>query len=234
MKISFVIPALNEERNIVSCIASIREACGSHVGEIIVVDNGSDDATVDLARYAGAVVVPEPNRGVTRARQKGLESAQHQWVAFIDADCRLSAGWFDRLQRNLEGRNVVGVSGPSVYDDLGRFDSFWVATFYRAARLLHLVMPTTHGGNTVMDRRAFLDAGGFDTTIDFYGDDTDTARRLNKLGKVRFDLGMFVHANARRMMAEGLIMTSLRYTGNYLWVWIVGRPLTKTHYDYRT
>jgi GT2 family glycosyltransferase len=89
------------------------------------------------------------------------------------------------------------------------------------------------GGNFVVDRTAMIAAGGFDKDVEFYGEDTVTAKRLSKLGKVKFDLGLYCISSARRFAAEGLIRIGTRYALNYAWVSITGRPFSRTHDDHR-
>ena len=81
-----VIPALNEADVIAEVVRSVPRKV---VNEIVVVDNGSTDATADVARSAGAMVVSEPNRGYGRACRAGVEAASKSGadiVAFMDGD----------------------------------------------------------------------------------------------------------------------------------------------------
>lgn len=83
--VSLIIPALNEEKS----IGSVLQAIPKHlVGEIIVVDNGSTDRTVEIARQAGARVVSEKTKGYGAACLAGIASISKdcQIVAFVDAD----------------------------------------------------------------------------------------------------------------------------------------------------
>jgi glycosyltransferase involved in cell wall biosynthesis len=83
--VSVVIPALNEE----DCIAEVVEAIPCDVaGEVIVVDNGSDDRTAERAREAGARVVSEPRRGYGRACRAGVKAVSPlcEIVVFLDGD----------------------------------------------------------------------------------------------------------------------------------------------------
>ena len=80
MKISIVVPAYNEEKEITACLASVQD-CWDEVShqhlhcEIIVVDNNSTDKTADLAWAAGAKVVFEPINQISRARNSGAAAA---------------------------------------------------------------------------------------------------------------------------------------------------------------
>jgi len=88
-KISIVIPALNEEDGIADTIKAIPKIELEKIGyevQIIVVDNGSEDRTAELARYAGAEVVFEPRRGYGRAYKAGFAHAEGQIIATADAD----------------------------------------------------------------------------------------------------------------------------------------------------
>lgn len=81
-----VIPALNEADVIAEVVRSVPRKV---VNEIVVVDNGSTDATADVARSAGAMVVSEPKRGYGRACRAGVEAASKSGadiVAFMDGD----------------------------------------------------------------------------------------------------------------------------------------------------
>jgi len=83
-RISVIIPALNEEQSIGLVIRAIPAGLGC---EVIVVDNGSKDATASVARFSGAEVVSEPRRGYGKACLRGLERIDKaDVVVFLDAD----------------------------------------------------------------------------------------------------------------------------------------------------
>lgn len=90
MDLTFVFPCLNEERTIVACIeavkASLEAAKGEVEYEIVVADNGSTDRSAELAREAGARVVPVSERGYGAALRGGIGAAGGRYVMFADAD----------------------------------------------------------------------------------------------------------------------------------------------------
>jgi glycosyltransferase involved in cell wall biosynthesis len=88
LEVSVVIPCLNEAEGIASVVAEARaglDAAGLH-GEVLVVDNGSDDASAELAREAGASVIEERRRGYGSAYLAGLAAARGQYIVMADAD----------------------------------------------------------------------------------------------------------------------------------------------------
>lgn len=87
MKISATIITYNEERNIARAIESLR-CCD----EIIVVDSGSSDRTVELATKLGAKVVESAWSGYARQKNVAAERAAHDWILSLDADEALSEG----------------------------------------------------------------------------------------------------------------------------------------------
>lgn len=83
MPVTVVLPALNEEASIGQVLAEIP---ASAVDEVVVVDGGSTDNTVAIAKAAGATVIHEPRRGYGRACATGVHAAQGDVVVFVDAD----------------------------------------------------------------------------------------------------------------------------------------------------
>ena len=233
--ISVVVPAYNESELIADCIKSINAEFAGSAYEVIVADNGSTDSTAEVARALGATVVTEPRKGVTRARQAGFEATNPDYhlVAFIDADNTIPPGWLDLALKPFNEDGVVAVSGPVVYPDLRIHKRFITFMFYLAAKVAHEVFPMIQGGNFILDKEALIKVGGFDTAIDFYGEDTSTAVRLTKAGKIKFVLGMFAYSSARRLQSEGLFVTGGKYVINYLWMWVSGKPWTTEYYDHR-
>ncbi len=96
MRVSAVIPALNEEATIAAVIRSIPDHL---VSEVVVVDNGSTDETAARARDAGARVVCQPSRGYGRACRTGVEAVSPiaEVVVFLDGDGSDCAEVMDRL-----------------------------------------------------------------------------------------------------------------------------------------
>ncbi|MBS0558367.1 MAG: glycosyltransferase family 2 protein [Proteobacteria bacterium] len=85
MRISVVIPACNAAAFLGEALASVA-AQTAPADEVIVVDDGSTDATAAVAAKHGARVISTPNRGVSAARNTGIAAAQGDWIALLDAD----------------------------------------------------------------------------------------------------------------------------------------------------
>ncbi len=94
-EVSVVIPAYNEAGRIAAAIDCVRAQSVS-AAEILVVDDGSTDATAEVATAHGARVVSKVNGGLSSARNAGVRAARSEWIAFLDADDRW---WPEKLAR---------------------------------------------------------------------------------------------------------------------------------------
>jgi glycosyltransferase involved in cell wall biosynthesis len=105
LKVSVVIPCLNEEDNIVECVTRARDAlerCGIP-GEVVVADNASEDRSADLAARAGARVVHEPQRGYGSAYLAGFAAARGEYIVMADADLTYDFDEIPRFVAHLDG-----------------------------------------------------------------------------------------------------------------------------------
>ncbi len=237
MKISLVIPAHNEEFYIGTCLEHVIKNSQGKLYEIIVIDNASSDKTRETAlRYPGVKVVHESNKGLTKARERGLREAQGDYIAYIDADTRMPSQWIEIAEKTLASHpEIMCLSGPYRYYD----GSFWIRNvmtilWYISAPIMYrLVGYMVLGGNFIAKKSALISAGSFNPAIDFYGEDTDIARRLHTVGKVLFRMDFFIYSSSRRLAKEGLIMTNIRYALNFIWEVIFHRPFTKKSTDIR-
>lgn len=205
--------------------------------EVLVVDNASTDRTAEVARsFPGVRVVEEPQKGPTRARQKGLSEARGTILAYIDADTRMPQGWIARVLRAFAvNRRVVCVSGPCIYYDATPLERALVRLYwiFLAVPAYWVTRYMVVGGNFAARKGPLIEIGGFDTAIAFYGDDTNIARRLRVAGKVQFTLRLQMHTSSRRLHAEGLWVTALRYAANFLSEATLSRPVTRSYRDVR-
>jgi GT2 family glycosyltransferase len=135
---------------------------------------------------------------------------------------------------------MVAFSGPFIYYDLTPRQLVSVQVFYAAAFMVYVLNryvlragSMVQGGNFVLRRKALEEIGGFNTTISFYGEDTDIARRLHRVGKVRFTFDLKMFSSARRLKKEGMLTIAARYTINYLWTTFRKRPFTEDYIDIR-
>ena len=244
MRLSFVIPAYNEEAYLPACLESILEQTRNLVGgaEIIVVNNASTDRTREVAlSFAGVTVVDEPRKGLTYARQAGFCASSGELIANVDSDSRLTPGWVEKvLAAFAEQDSLVALSGPVIYYDLTATERISVQLFYMLAFAVYVLNryvlragSMVQGGNFVVKSKALETIGGFNLSIPFYGEDTDIARRMNRLGKVQFTFKLKMFSSARRLKKEGMFTIAVRYTINYLWTTFRKRPFTEEYIDIR-
>lgn len=243
MKISFVVPAYNEEALIEKCINAIsaeitRTKCAA---EIIVVDNASTDRTNAVASaLPGVTVVYEPLKGLVQARRAGFQACSGDLIANIDADTILPEGWLTiALNEFTKTPALVALSGPYIYYDASLRVRLMTAFFYKVSFCFYLlnrllkVGSMLQGGNFIVRRAAINAIGGFNTDFSFYGEDTDLARRLSKVGKVKFTFRLPAFSSGRRFTGEGIFMVGWLYTMNFFWATFMKRPFTSDWNDFR-
>lgn len=244
MFVSFVVPAYNEEALIGSCLTAIvaeisRTRCRA---EIIVVNNGSTDGTCYIASsYPNVRVVDEPVRGLVRARRAGCLEANGKFIANIDADTIIPEGWLSTALADFVRRpGLVALSGPYIYYDLPKWAQLAAAGFFRGAHAAHLLGrllggrgSVMQGGNFIVARGALEAAGGFNPDFQFYGEDAELARRLSKVGVVKFTRALCALSSGRRFVGEGIFIVLLRYSANYLWTHLFKHPWSSAWLDFR-
>jgi len=240
MKLSFVIPAWNEEKYLGQALESVLRETKKHPEEIevIVVNNKSTDKTREIAlSFPEIKLVDEPIKGLPQARQAGFLASKGKLVANMDADSVLPFGWIEKVfQEFSKNEKLVALSGPYYYYDLPKYYNFFVKLYYFPGYIFHLFNhhilkkgAMLQGGNFVLRRSALEKVGGFNLDIKFYGEDTDIARRIQKTGKVKFDFSFTMATSARRLKKEGLLKTAGNYVINYFWVIIFKKPFTQNY-----
>ncbi len=244
MRISFVIPAYNEERLLPKCLDSVerelaRTPCDA---EVIVVNNASTDRTGEVARgYPAFRVVDEAHKGLVRARAAGLAASTGDVIANIDSDTMLPEGWLEKVLKEFtDDPELAALSGPHVYYDLSALQGVFVKLFYCIGYISYLLSRLflgsgvmLQGGNFIV-RRTYLErAGGFDTSIEFWGEDTDIARRMSRVGKVKWSFKLPIYASGRRLAHEGIVRAGLRYGWHYFYTLVYGKPTNDAYIDIR-
>jgi len=101
VSLSVVLITHNEEKNLPVTLASVRPLVRDGKGEIIVVDSGSHDRTVEIARSHGAKVFVEPWKGFAAQKNSAMEKASMDWVLQLDADEPLEAELASEMQAAL-------------------------------------------------------------------------------------------------------------------------------------
>lgn len=235
-KISLVICAYNEEKYIGKCLDSVIKNSSGKFHEIIVVDNISTDHTKEIAeKIPGVMVVEEFKKGPNHARQKGFEVATGDILAFIDADTRMPEGWIGILINEFKNNpRLVCLSGPYIYYDFSKWQQFLSLVYWYIAYPVYLVVGyMTVGGNFAIKKEVLKKMNGFDPSIEFYGDDTNIARRVSSFGKVKFKLNFIMYSSARRLKGQGMLKTAFLYVLNFLTQVLMKKSATKTYRDIR-
>jgi len=111
--ISVVVCAYNAERELPGCLCSLA-ALRYPRFEVLVVDDGSSDETVGVARAHGVKVVTIPRLGISAARNAGVRAAEGEVVAFLDADEEAPPDWLGLLWRGMEACGADAVTGPNL------------------------------------------------------------------------------------------------------------------------
>lgn len=120
INVSVVVPVYNCERTLSDCLIALEtQSLSKSDFEVIVVDGGSRDSSVQIARGFGVRLFPDEKRsGSAAGRNTGLYAAQGEWVAFTDGDCVPSRHWLEYLLESVcrtdNGEKTLGAAGQTL------------------------------------------------------------------------------------------------------------------------
>lgn len=225
MRVSIIIPAHNEEKYIASTLEAVLKQDYPDF-EVIVVDNNSSDRTSEIAKsFSRVKVVQEFNKGTNWARERGRKESTGEIIVTLDSDCILPTDkWLSTATSILMSKaDVVAVSGPYDYYDLNRL--MRTLTFLTQKYVYYLTNQVLNffgkgaviiGGNVLIKADCLTEVGGFNTAYTFYGDDTDTAKRLSQFGRVIFTSKITVKSSGRRFIKQGIFNLTFKYFLNFV------------------
>ncbi|MEJ7892344.1 MAG: glycosyltransferase [Solirubrobacteraceae bacterium] len=153
--------------------------------EVIVIDDGSTDASADIASLRGHQVISTPNRGLSSARNTGLQAASGDIVAYLDDDAAPDPHWLTYLALGFRDETIVAVGGPNVPvpGDGAVADAVAMAPGNPTHVLTDdRVAEHIPGCNCAFRRDSLVAIGGFDAHFRVAGDDVDVCWRMQDAG----------------------------------------------------
>jgi glycosyltransferase involved in cell wall biosynthesis len=242
MTISVVVCAHNEEAFLAPCLHSLL-AQTRLPDEILVIDNASMDRTAAVAAAVpGVRVVHEPRKGLVVARERGRQESTGALLVYVDADCRAPLQRLSRVERCfVRTPTLVALSGSYRFYDWDWWGRLLIrlydvtlgpATHILVKHVLRIGV-VFYGGNFAVRREALAAIGGFDTSIEFHGEDTNLGRRLFRTGRVDLRNDCFLYTSARRYNAMGKGAVFRLYVRNFWSELLHHRPKDTGHVDVR-
>jgi len=222
-KISIIIPTINEANNLpllLSDLSSIQKE-----GEIIIVDSGSEDKTIDIANIYGAKVFisKERNRGLQL--DIGAKNSKGEWLIFLHADTRLTHDWFKKINSFLKGNK------NNIY--YFEFKINHEKIIYRVLEILvnfrskFFKQPYGDQG-LIIHRTTYFKNNGF-RKIPLM-EDVDFLRRLNKKEDLK-QLNLPIFISSRKWERTNIFFQAIK-NWHFRRRWLKGESLKSIYSDY--
>ena len=217
---SILIPVLNEARYLRQCLEGLEaQSLERERFEIIVVDNGSTDGTLDLLEaWPDVRVLHEPQRDPYIARNRAMEVASGRYFVFTDADCVAERDWLARIDESFEGGADI-IVGRLLYP---QDSTFWLdryADYYDVKTQWLFDAPVNeclygHAGNMAI-RKEVIDAIGPFLPMPVVGDTEILQRALakNPESDLRYESGVAVTHLEVQTLRD--MLPKLRRYGSY-------------------
>jgi GT2 family glycosyltransferase len=216
--ITIYVPCFNAEAWLARVLSGVMEQT-LRPAEVIVVDDGSRDQSVEIAgRFGVKLIRQERNRGLAAARNAAMRAAQSELVAAVDADVVPERDWLERLARHFENTKVALAGGKLVEAVDRRLADRWRAVHLRQHWGDAAVEnpPWVFGANALARRSAVLEAGGYDERLRTNGEDSNLSMRLRERGWTTFYEPAALCRHLREDTVESALTTFWRYRRDFL------------------
>lgn len=212
--VSVVVASYNGGRTLKACLDSLTRLNYPDY-EVILIDDGSTDDTPQIASlYRNLLYVRQENRGLSAARNRGIDVARGEIVAFTDSDCRADEDWLYYLVAGLQSGEFAGLGGPNLLPP----DDSWIASAVMVSpggpahvMLTDRIAEHIPGCNMAFYKWVLEEVGRFDPIFRKAGDDVDICWRLQQAGyQIGFNPAAFVW-HYRRSTARAYLLQQKGY-----------------------
>lgn len=239
-RVSVILPCLNEEANLEQVLKAVLAQDIPHEDyEVVVIDGGSIDRSVEIARSAGARVVSSP-RGVSVQRNRGAAATTAPVLAFVDSDCVVPPDWLRRGLHLIEKEGGDLAGGPTIAPE----GAGWIARAWDAHMRARERVLLGKGGdlfrlvttsNLFIRRSVFDEVGGFDESLGS-GEDFFLCSQVAELGRtVQFDKEMVVRHLGAPQAVRSFFIEQVWHSSRSVWRRLAertGRPVGQAAYRY--
>lgn len=222
-RISVIIPTLQEQDYIGTTLSQLSKV--KPPVEAIVVDGGSQDRTVEVARHYTDKVYLVRKHGIAAGRNYGAQKAKGDILLFMDADVEFPAAFPKKLAQTFEDPRIVGATCNIMpaHPEIGATSFF---LFYNLLiRIVSRFKPHSRGEFLAVRRTAFTKADGFDEEMPCL-EDHDLANRLSHFGRFVFISDLTVHESLRRFKKLGFRKVVATWIVDYISLILRGKPLS--------
>jgi len=217
MKVSIVIPTLNEEKLIQATLSSIRSQDTNHEIELIVVDSYSKDRTVEIAKEFADKILFAPPGIIAVARNKGSMESKGEIIIGAGADSIYDKHWLAELIAPIEKGRAVATAGklmPMQGNFVERVFAEYILNPIQFCTF-SFGLPYAGGDNMAFSREAFMKVCGYRTDL-VTGEDIDLLKRLRKVGRVSYCPKAVTHVSMRRVKKWGYAKYLYFHSTNFL------------------
>ncbi|MEM3374320.1 MAG: glycosyltransferase [Candidatus Woesearchaeota archaeon] len=221
--ISFIIPTLDEEKNIERVVSQFNVLKGKFSYEVIVADGGSKDKTRQIAKKLGCKVFKNnrKNQNIAKNRNLGAKHAKGTILVFCDADTQIkNPVFFCKIVLNkLKNKNIVaGVPKIRVFPKEEKKEDkiFLKLLNYFVEKSFKSKYPMASGQCQIIKKTAFEKVNGYNENLS-YGEDADIFLRLGRIGKLYFFSNLIVYESPRRYRKWGYPKLITNAISNYLY-----------------
>jgi GT2 family glycosyltransferase len=183
-KVSLYVPCYNSRRYLKECLDSVMRQ-SYPVDEILVIDDGSQDGTADIASaYPARVIRHTRNLGLAAARNRAFKESRNEFVASLDSDCAAGKDWLARLMQCFTDPGIAGAGGTLKERHAAHTADRWRSVHMRQGWSENRMEnpPFLYGNNTVLRKGCVEKSGGYDERFRFNYEDADLSLRLYKRG----------------------------------------------------
>ena len=222
-KISIIIPTLNEANNLPLLLSDLSII---HIeGEILIVDCGSEDRTIDIANIYGAKVhkAKEKNRGLQL--NMGAKVSKEEWLIFLHADTRLTNDWIKKIKTVLkEEKNLIYFFKFKINDKKFIYRFLEILVNFRSQ---HFKEPYGDQG-LLIHRSIYFKNNGFKSLP--LMEDIDFIKRLNNK-KILKQLNLPIFTSSRKWKRTNIFLQALK-NWNFRRRWLKGESTKSIYSDY--
>ena len=222
-KISIIIPTINEANNLPLLLSDL--SIIEKEGEIVIVDCGSNDKTIDIAKIYGAKIYKSKERNRGLQLDMGANNSKEEWLIFLHADTRLTQNWFIKIKSILkEDKNYIYYFKFKINDNK---KIYRILEFLVNLRSQYFKQPYGDQG-LIMHRSTYLKNNGF-RKIPLM-EDVDFLMRLKNKKDLK-QLRIPIFTSSRKWEKTNIFLQALK-NWNFRRRWLKGESTKSIYFDY--